>query len=809
MSRTAERRISPWILAVAAALAAMAAFSPLARAPYLFDDHTVIEGDGAVVEAEMRDGEGSRSVDIWQDLWRKPRPLRQLTHRIDRRLFGPGATAPHVVNFLLHLAVAAAGWLLLTRRLGVPTGVAWAATALFLLNPVVVESVGIVSHRKEMLGALFVLLGLHAALSDASRPSWRAAALLAVAAAGKETALVFPLLFAICAEAIRANAGGPPPADADAIPGERRTARPLRAFAAAHPWVVPFAFYCAVAVVLAAVFWMQIRAGMDFAGGNPGETEARAGHFTAGVGWATATSAAIRAFPRNILLLAFPLGHAPDPAFEMNVSLFAPETLASFAAIVAGFVLLFLLAAQRVRAAFPLMWPLAAMAPYLYPGLLRSGATAVLADRYLYLASFGFAWAVATFLSYLPRRLFAVASVVIATAFGAAAFSLCRCYMDEAEYWHYAARRNPKSVLAAHNHAWGLWKEHEDFAGASAEFRRMMRLNRDFDYGICSYAQMHAEEDDMESGMELLDAALRRNPRSMHLHRQRALLGTIAEDDDTLALSHFKKAEKLGAKDAAFQFGYATLLRRMLQWPEAARRYILAGESPAFAEEAAEAWALVKDPKLLGAGGLAVIGDSVPHGTGTGANGGAELSLAEAVAAARGAFYAAAVKAEDFSIPGSLAANLGEQLEKAEEKGGFGVVAIFSGHNDAFQGASSYEILLEIAETAAECRLLRMVPVLIGPIPVRDDADRKRGHQEKVLAALDSKMAKFCGAAGIRYVSARKALGENDPSKPSGAYYDSATGNHLSRKGVERLAQVVSGVVAGARPSGFGIMLSP
>ena len=793
---TVERRRT-WIFAAIATVAVAVVFSPLVRAPYLFDDHTVIESDGAVVEAEMLDGEGTRSVSLWQDLWLKPRPLRQLTHRIDRRLFGPGAACPHAVNILLHLAVAGAGWFLLTRRLGVPSGTAWAAAAVFLFNPVVVESVGIVSHRKEMLGALFTLFGLCAALSDASRFSWRAAALLAVAAAGKETSLVFPALFAICAEMIRPDEGASSQGVSEkAADNGKGITHPLRALSARRPWIAPFAAYCAVAAVLAAVFWLQIHEGMDFAGGNPGETEARAGHFTAGVGWATATSAAIRAFPRNVLLLALPFGHAPDPAFEMDVPLFAPETLASLVAIAAAFAMLAILAARRVRIAFPLLWPMAAMVPYLYPGLLRSGATAALADRYLYLASFGFAWAAADLLAQLPRRLSAAAIAVIAATFAAESFALGRNYVDEAEYWNYAAKRNPKSVLAAHNHAWGLWKEHEDFAGASAEFRRMMRLNRNFDYGTCSFAQMHAEEGDFESGLELLDAALRRNPRSLHLHRQRALLGTIDGDDDVQALSHFKKAEALGAKDAAFQFGYATLLRRLLRWPEAAERYALAGQSPAFAREAADAWTLLRDPRRLMPGGLAVIGDSVPHGTGTAAEDGATFGLAAAVATTSGN---AGPATRDFSVPGSLTTDLDAQLEKVEAEDAFGTVAILSGHNDAFAGASSYEILLNIAETAAECRRLGMVPVVIGPIHVRDDAERKRNHQEKVLTALDSKMAKFCRTAGIRYISARQALGENDPAKPSGANYDPATGNHLSRRGVERLAQAVLGFPAGMR----------
>ena len=71
------------LLPLLAAMAALAAFSPLLRAPFLFDDHTVIEGDEAIVEAQAAAGGGGRGVDLWRDLWRKPRPLRQLSHRVE------------------------------------------------------------------------------------------------------------------------------------------------------------------------------------------------------------------------------------------------------------------------------------------------------------------------------------------------------------------------------------------------------------------------------------------------------------------------------------------------------------------------------------------------------------------------------------------------------------------------------------------------------------------------------------------------------------------------------------------------------
>ena len=782
------KRILPALPFLLVALVVFAVFSPLLRAPFLFDDHTVIEGDGAMVAAAMRDDGDGRAVDLWKDLWRKPRPLRQLTHRIEWRLVGDSPALPHATNILLHLAVAAAGWWLLRRRCGASAQTAAIAAALFLVNPVAVESVGIVSHRKEMLSALFVLLSLAAALKAPGRFSWAAAASLLLAAAGKETALVAPALFALLAFRAPGTESGASEEGRGVVPSN-----PGRA------WLRPLVLYCVVAALGAAFFWWQIHEGMDFAGGNPGDAEARAGHFTAGVAWGEAVSAAVRGFPRHLLLIALPFGHAPDPAIGLHVPLLSLETAAAALAIVFGAALLALLATRRDPMLRPALWILVALAPYLFPGLLRMGATAVLADRYLYLASFGFAWLAAMLVERLPRRPAVAVAAVVMAVYAAMTFRLCRPYRDEADYWAFATRENPRSVLAAHNHAWGLWKEQEDFAGARREFRRMLRMAPDFDYGICSFAQMNAEENDPETAFELLDSALRRRPQSMLLHRQRALVGVLFDDDDALTLAHFRKAARLGAKDSAFHLGFAGLLQHMLEWPAAAREFELAGRDPAFAEEARDAWLLLHNPTPGPAtGGVLVLGDSVPHGVGTGDDA-AEGSLSLAAALQSLLSPGDGRTAGDASVPGSVAEDLFEQLanrlepddEDAAAPASPAVCVLLSGHNDAFAGASSYEILQQLADAALDCRREGIVPVIVGPISVRDEPGKPRQRQEKVLAALDRKLATFCSSAQFFYVSSRAVLGENDPAAPSGANYDSATGNHLSRAGIERLARVV------------------
>ena len=756
-------------------LVAGAVFSPLLRAPFLFDDHTVIESDGAMVLASL--GDDPCDVPLWTDLIFKPRPLRQLTHRIDWRLAGESAAWPHAVNILLHLAVAGTGCLLLRRRCGVDAMTAAIAAALFLFHPVAVESVGIVSHRKEMLSAFFLLLSLLLALKTPSRFSFAAAACLLLAAAGKETALAAaPALFAVLA--FRAPG---------AVDGKR-----LRGIVAANrPWFRSFALYSAVAALGAAFFFWQIHAGMDFAGGNPGEAEVRAGHFTAGVAWSEAVGAAVRAFPRHLLLLALPVAHAPDPPIALHVPLLSLDTLAAALAVLLVAALLLRMARAGDGALRPALWMFASLAPYLCPWFLRTGATALLADRYLYLPSIGFAWLVAILLRRLPEKAAVAAATALALLLAGSSFALARNYRDEATYWERALRENPTSVLAAHNHAFSLWKERGDFPAAKREFARMMRLSPEFDYGICSFAQMHAEENDAESALELLDAALARRPKSMHLHRQRALLGLLFHDDDVKTLSHFRKAARLGADDAAFHRGFAETLVRTLKWPEAVGEFELAGRSPLFAEDARNAWFLMHDPVQPSWNGALVLGDSVPQGSGTG-NG--PSAPHRSLAAALDDLLATGIPGVvDASVPESSASELPKQLEASAGKRGVGptptLCILFSGHNDAFACVPSFDILRSLSEAALACRRAGIIPILVGPIAVRDEPDRPRQKQERVLAALDKKLAAFCKTVGIGFVSARRVLGDNDPSSPSGANYAADSGNHLSREGIEALAR--------------------
>jgi tetratricopeptide (TPR) repeat protein len=84
-------------------------------------------------------------------------PVLHSAFWIEHRLWGDNPVGYHLLNVLLHAAVACLAALAL-RRLGQSERVAWLAAFLFALHPVAVESVAWISEQKNTLSAFFYLL---------------------------------------------------------------------------------------------------------------------------------------------------------------------------------------------------------------------------------------------------------------------------------------------------------------------------------------------------------------------------------------------------------------------------------------------------------------------------------------------------------------------------------------------------------------------------------------------------------------------------------------------------------------------------
>ncbi len=128
-------------------------------------------------------------------------PLNFLSLAIDRQIWGPNPWGFHFTNLAFHVANAIVIFFLLLR-LQESRGIAAAASLLWLLHPVQVESVAWISERKNVLSTLFFVLAFLEWLRFSERPTpWRYVLVLLFylsALVSKVNTIVLPVLFLVC-----------------------------------------------------------------------------------------------------------------------------------------------------------------------------------------------------------------------------------------------------------------------------------------------------------------------------------------------------------------------------------------------------------------------------------------------------------------------------------------------------------------------------------------------------------------------------------------------------------------------------------
>ncbi len=147
------------ILCLLLALATVALYNPVTRAPFLNFDDSAYFVDNPHVHAGL-----SWKTVVWAFTttelsdWK---PIAWLSHALDAQLFGLKPEGPHTVNILLHATNAVLLFLILLRA----TGFIWRSlmvAGLLALHPINVESVAWIAERKNVLSMLFFLLALAA-----------------------------------------------------------------------------------------------------------------------------------------------------------------------------------------------------------------------------------------------------------------------------------------------------------------------------------------------------------------------------------------------------------------------------------------------------------------------------------------------------------------------------------------------------------------------------------------------------------------------------------------------------------------------
>src|SRR5208283_2515587 len=141
------------------ALATIALYNPVTRAPFLNFDDVVYVTENPQVHAGL-----TWNTVVWAFQTSEAanwHPITWLSHALDCQIFGLNPEGPHSVNVLLHAANAVLLFLILESA----TGLAWRSlmvAALFALHPMNVESAAWIAERKNVLSMLFFLLALAA-----------------------------------------------------------------------------------------------------------------------------------------------------------------------------------------------------------------------------------------------------------------------------------------------------------------------------------------------------------------------------------------------------------------------------------------------------------------------------------------------------------------------------------------------------------------------------------------------------------------------------------------------------------------------
>jgi len=161
-------RERPWIVAMLLGLVTFFVFLPAVACDFVnWDDDKYVFANPRVLAGLSSTGVRRAFTDVVFCNWA---PLTILSYQLDVTLFGSKPWAFHVTNVLLHAAAAAILFLALNGLTGC-VGRSAAATLLFAVHPLRVESVAWIAERKDVLSVLFLSLGLLAYGGYCRRPS--------------------------------------------------------------------------------------------------------------------------------------------------------------------------------------------------------------------------------------------------------------------------------------------------------------------------------------------------------------------------------------------------------------------------------------------------------------------------------------------------------------------------------------------------------------------------------------------------------------------------------------------------------------
>jgi protein O-mannosyl-transferase len=513
-------------MSAALAVATVAAYAPTFRNGFTsFDDDVYVTKNAEVLAGLTWRGAAWAFTTGHGSNWH---PLTWLTHMLDVELFGVSAAGHHAVSLVLHVASALLLLRFLLRTTGSLAPSAFVA-AVFALHPQHVESVAWAAERKDVLCALFWILGLSAYVRWVERPtSARYALVLALFAAGllaKPMIVTFPFTLLLL----------------DLWPLARIDGTTFRSRVVEK---IPF---LALSAVSCAVTLAVQRAGGAVASAEAIPLPLRLGH--AVVAYATYLSKAF--WPADLA------AYYPHPFADHPIALVA-GCVALLAALTFG------AASARKRAPWLLvgwLWFLGTLVPVI--GLVQVGSQAI-ADRYTYVPMIGLAIAVGFACADLVRRV-PSSRIVVTGVLAASLLAGSALTRRQVAYWKDDASLLPiargklREGHAVHATLGRAYLRDARYTEAIDELREAVRLEPGFaeghnDLGMALEAVGRKDEALLE-----YRAALRSNPALFEAHHN--LAGVLADGKQLdEAIEQYERALAIRPDSVETHFDLATVL---------------------------------------------------------------------------------------------------------------------------------------------------------------------------------------------------------------------------------------------------------
>ncbi len=427
-------------------------------------------------------------------------PLTLFSYAVDHAIGGLDPSVYHATNLLLHLIAGLLVYLLLRSVFG-QRSPAFAGALLFLLHPIQAESVAWVAERKNVLSLPLMLAAFLVARSargtNALPRHVIALALFALALMAKATVVVLPLLL-IAAWTLL----------------DREPAR--RAWWRAVPYLA-----------------LSLAAGLVTLA-----TQGEAGGIKAPWGGSLELTVAtmLRVFWLGVANLLAPrrLSAIYDP--PVATSTIEPSVIAAGLALVALIAIVVRARHRAPRAVFLAAWYLIGLLPVsnLVP------LPHLLADRFLYVSSVGFAGLAALAIAVAAKRFapapratlaIIVAAMVLGGAAGAATRARLPVWQSSEQLWRDTLEKNPRAAVA-HANLGEVLAGRGEHAAALEHYRRALEIRPDYPEARINLANAMARLGQTAAAESLYASAITQSPADAEARHN---LGVVRQQAGDLA----------------------------------------------------------------------------------------------------------------------------------------------------------------------------------------------------------------------------------------------------------------------------------